>query len=359
MGSKEIWNIIVKSVKDNIYKKEEIIQAIWNSTIFPLILDGSDCKNIEQVVPEGSTKKMDIVIKQNGNDVAVVELKQHTYSRNAKIGLVTPQEQLFSYLNQLKCVNIGILVCDKLYIYNYDFTKNDEENATNCLEIPFEKDSELGVKFVELFSKENFSEENIKEFIAQKIRSAQNIKNLREEIGNAKEMVIEFLENEFAPKYGKAEFDEVMNEFEIQIVKKAKETSVAFAPKAHRAIVHAHYDDGESTFSKSDAIKLCRKNGFANSGEITFSSTNKGNGVFWSNPNVRLLSEDLWLLLNDKEEKKLYVLFIPKKSINVNELIIRGDKQKLIDLQIKNDGSFVDSRSKYSFKKYLKTSIKY
>lgn len=221
MGSKEIWNIIVKSVKDNIYKKEEIIQAIWNSTIFPLILDGSDCKNIEQVVPEGSTKKMDIVIKQNGNDVAVVELKQHTYSRNAKIGLVTPQEQLFSYLNQLKRVNIGILVCDKLHIYAYDFTKSAEENEANRLDIPFEKDSEDGAKFVELFGNEHFSEEKIKEFIAQKKRSAQNIENLREEIGNAKERIIELLENELAPKYGKVEFDEVMKEFNIQIDRKS------------------------------------------------------------------------------------------------------------------------------------------
>ena len=252
MNSKEIWNIIVTSVQNNIYKKEELIQAIWNSAIFPLILGGSDCKNVEQEVPEGSTKKMDIVIKQNENTVAVVELKQHTHSRNAKAGLVTPQEQLFSYLNQLKRVNIGILVCDKLYIYNYDFTKSNEENATNCLEIPFEKDNELGAKFVELFSKENFREETIKEFISEKNRSAQNVKKLREEISNSKELIIKFLENEFVPKYGKAEFDEVINEFEIQIVKKNSVTG--FSSQTYRTTSQASFA-GNGENAGSDKLK--------------------------------------------------------------------------------------------------------
>lgn len=223
-----------------------------------MILSGSDCKFVPQEVVEGTAKRIDIVIKQNENAVAVVELKQHTHSRNVKAGSVTPQEQLFSYLNQLKRVGIGILVCDKLHIYAYDFTKTDEENERNRLDIPFEKDSELGEKFVGLFSKMRFDSEKVREFISQKIRSAQNIKNLRDEIENSKELTIRLLENEFAPKYGKAEFDEVMKEFDIQIVKKVPATN--FAAGSHRAIVHAPFTEnrlkkyirtvGMSTFVK-------------------------------------------------------------------------------------------------------------
>lgn len=358
MDSKKMWNYLVDEHTKYLNASEKEIQEKWekeyllDAELFGYSKAMGDVDSQRSLHIGSSDRAIpDIILRKDGKDLFVIELKQYSLRKNSDF-----EKQLLSYLTHTDIhLSIGVLVCNKLCLCFH----NHSSNQTQWLEIPFEKDNALGAKFVELFSKENFSEENIKEFIAQKIRSAQNIKNLREEIGNAKEMVIEFLENEFAPKYGKAEFDEVMNEFEIQIVKKAKETSVAFAPKAYRAIVHAHYDDGESTFSKSDAIKLCRKNGFANSGEITFSSTNKGNGVFWSNPNVRLLSEDWWLLLNDKEEEKLYVLFVPRNSINHHELLVRADKPNLIDLQIKNDGSFVDSRSEYSFKKYLKTSIKY
>lgn len=228
------WNKIVDLVKKHWYHDEKIIQFAWEDTVFGTILSDSDCKFVPQEVVEGTAKRTDIVIKQNENAVAVVELKQHTHSRDKKAGLVTPQEQLFSYLNQLKNISIGILVCDKLHIYAYDFTKTDEENERNRLDIPFEKDSELGEKFVELFSK--IDSEKVREFISQKIRSAQNIKNLREEIENSKERIIKLLENEFAPKYGKAEFDEVMKEFDIQVVKKVP--AEVFVPKAHDAIVH-------------------------------------------------------------------------------------------------------------------------
>lgn len=237
MDCMESWNKIVKLVKKHWHDDEKIIQVTWEDTVFGTILSDSDCKFVPQEVVEGTAKRMDIVIKQNENAVAVVEMKRHTHSRNEKAGRVTPQEQLFSYLNQLKSVGIGILVCDKLHIYAYDFTKSAEKNERDRLDIPFEKDNEVGEKFVELFNKMRFDSKKVREFISQKIRSAQNIKNLREEIENSKELTIKLLENEFAPKYGKAEFDEVMKEFDIQIVKKVP--AAVFAPKAHESIVHA------------------------------------------------------------------------------------------------------------------------
>ncbi len=231
MDYMEVWNEIVDDFKNNRYSKEDIIQALWESKLRKM-LHGGDCEFVKQkpVKMGVGKKKADIVIQQNGKDVAVVELKQHTLSRSAGQG------QLFSYLNQLKLVKIGILVCDKLYIYDYDVIKSDEENERNCLEIPFEKDSELGAKFVELFSKKQFDSEKVHEFIAEKIRSALNIKNLREEITNSKELIIGLLKKEFTSKYDEAEFDEVMKEFDIQIVKKVP--AEVFAPKIHGTIVH-------------------------------------------------------------------------------------------------------------------------
>jgi len=70
--------------------------------------------------------------------------------------------QLFSYLKQLRN-DLGILICDKIYIYNYDYNKSDEEQ--DRVVIDFSIDNDIGANFVELFSKSAFMKTSVKEFI--------------------------------------------------------------------------------------------------------------------------------------------------------------------------------------------------
>ncbi|MCM1320856.1 MAG: hypothetical protein NC041_01610 [Bacteroides sp.] len=351
MDSKETWNKICELFERHKSSPEAEIQKLWEnifSEYFGYSKLGGEV-SAQEKLHIGSTDRTipDLIMKNGSEKLFAAELKRGNLPANENF-----KQQLISYLKLLD-LNIGILICDAIFIVNISDSTETK--------ISFSRGNPDGAKFVELFGREYFGEEKIKEFIAQKKRSAQNIENLREEIGNAKERIIELLENELAPKYGKAEFVEVMKEFEIQIIKKNAAAPALFMPKVQgtAARPYSFAGGGRNTISKSDALMLCRRNGFANGGEVTFSSTNAGNGVFWANPNVKLLSYNWWLLLNDINERKIYVLFIPKDSVNAYELRVRNDKQELLDLQIKNDGSFIDSRSKYSFKKYFKAAVKY
>ena len=86
--------------------------------------------------------------------------------------------------------------------------------------------------------------------------------------------------------------------------------------------------------------------------------------TFWVNPRTELLNEDWMLILNNQLTKTIYVLSIPKNtfvcSLNhtPNSLVIRPDKPQYIDLNI-HQTSFVDLRSKLSFKEYITKEIKY
>mgnify|MGYP006912266260 CR=1 FL=1 len=75
-------------------------------------------------------------------------------------------------------LSIGILVCEKLYLYLY----NHSDNKNDCLEIPFEKDNELRIKFMELFNKSNFDVENVKNFIQSESKNKNDISKIKKEI---------------------------------------------------------------------------------------------------------------------------------------------------------------------------------
>ena len=76
-------------------------------------------------------------------------------------------------------MNLGVVVCDKLYLYDYDFTQ--KENAYAEVEIPFEENNEDGAKFVELFSKDNFDKQKISDFIRSKSNSKDVIAKIKNE----------------------------------------------------------------------------------------------------------------------------------------------------------------------------------
>ena len=163
------WNEIVSQFKKNIDSKEEIIQNTWEM-LFKFCFGYSDIEiDSQRSVKMGvMTKRADIVIKNSNEDLFVVELKRHLLHEG--------QEQLFSYLNQMK-IDLGILVCDNLYIYDYDYTA--KENSFSVLEIPFEPDNIKGITFVELFSKDNFDKQTIKDFIKEsneEIKAGNEIK---------------------------------------------------------------------------------------------------------------------------------------------------------------------------------------
>lgn len=207
------WNKIVSQYNKIRNCKEEIVQASWE-LLFSTIFNYSDSEiDAQRAVQMGSSPKYpDIIIKNNNEDLFVVELKQYT--------LHIGQEQLFSYLNQLK-IDIGILICDKLYIYDFDYTKREENYS--FVEIDFKPDNPDGEKFIELFMSDNFDKQKIKEFIRIHNQSKNNIDLIRKEL-NA-ENLMQILKNHFYEKYPETDVEEALRDYEIVLQHKFLETS--------------------------------------------------------------------------------------------------------------------------------------
>ena len=203
------WNEIVSEYNDNLNCKEEIVQKTWE-VLFKLCLGYSKAEiDSQRSVKMGvMTKRADIVITNSAEDLFVVELKRHVLHEG--------QEQLFSYLNQLK-IDLGILVCDKLYIYDFDYTA--KENSYSVLEIPFIQDNPNGSRFVELFSKDNFDKQKIKDFIKECNENKDIVNEIKNEITS--NLASELLKKYFKEKYTEIDIDKILAEYTVSVSKKS------------------------------------------------------------------------------------------------------------------------------------------
>ncbi len=214
----EAWNFLVAQYNKNLNCKEEIVQNSWDM-IFSIIFGYSDSdKRSQYPVRMGSTNKYaDFLIRHDGEESFVVELKRHT--------LHDGQSQLFSYLNQLK-IDIGILVCDKLYIYDYDYNKRNENYS--FVEISFTPDNLDGIKFIELFKSENIDKQKIKDFIVQKNQSKSNIASIKNEI--TQEKVVQVIKSYLTEKYPADDVEAVLAGYNITVSAKKTIFSVPSSP---------------------------------------------------------------------------------------------------------------------------------
>ena len=196
MTSKETWNYLVDHYNRNIWANEDVIQRDWESFFadaelfkYSRIKGEVDSHRTLQI---GSYKRVipDIILRKNNDDLFVVELKKYSLNFSEE-----REAQLFSYLKLLH-ISIGVLVCDKIYIYAYDFEKSEQENK---LEIPFEKDNIDGIAFVDLFSKNMFSKDKIIEYISAKKSFSANVKHIRDQIDP--NLIYSALKKHFEEKY--------------------------------------------------------------------------------------------------------------------------------------------------------------
>lgn len=162
------WNYLVSEYKKNLDAKEDKIHTLWESYFaMPFIFNYSNNDDIDskRSLHIGSTNREipDIILRSNHEDLCIVELKRYSLPKNTDY-----EKQLLNYMSHIDMrLSIGVIICKTINIYYYNHATNNQE----CLEIPFEEDSELGEKFVELFTKENFSEENIIRFIKEQNES--------------------------------------------------------------------------------------------------------------------------------------------------------------------------------------------
>lgn len=210
MNANDKWNLIVSNIQKKLMAKESEVQDLWEKIFADAIFFGYsklsgeiDCqRNIhigsyERTIP-------DIIIKNiiNNKDLFIVELKQHNLPFNQ-----TYKEQLFSYMRLLR-VNVGILICNKIYLYVLDYDDNE-----TSMEITFTKDNPNGSKFIELFSKNNYSENTIKKFIDKNQELKFHIQEIRKDIQNIS--ILDLIKQYYASKYSYEEIELALKDLQI------------------------------------------------------------------------------------------------------------------------------------------------
>ena len=209
MSYAESWNYMVRRHKELYHSQESAIQRDWEDYFLECFGYKRSLKEIDsqRSITIGSGERVipDIIIKTNEHDLFDVELKQYNLSFSEEM-----QKQLISYLKQLR-ISIGVLVCQKIYICVYDYV-ND---TIKKFDISFVENDPDGIKFVELFQKENFSAERIEEFIDSKTSFSNNVAKIKSELNS--ENLLELIKIYFEDSYSKEEIDSALKDVFIEV----------------------------------------------------------------------------------------------------------------------------------------------
>ena len=115
--------------------------------------------------------------------------------------------------------------------------------------------------------------------------------------------------------------------------------------------------------AKQYARKYLEEQGVLIDGPFSYAKRQDNREMFWINPKTSFVKTDWIIVLNNQIESVLHILEIPADTFKIRDgeeagLLVRKDKPDRIDLEI-NSETFVDERSKYDFKKFIKRKITY
>ena len=203
------WDYFCQIVDQHINDKEEYVQNIFEQMFAELFGYSRLFGEIDshRVLRIGSSDRVipDIIIRKpsENKDLFIVELKQLSSRFDIKY-----EAQLLSYMRLLS-LNIGILICDKIYVY---YLENDNPVSRA---ISVSKENKNGESFIDIFSKGGFSEDKVKDFVLQGKAFEKNVQKIREEL---KELDIkEVVKLYFLSNFEEAEIDEALKNKKILV----------------------------------------------------------------------------------------------------------------------------------------------
>lgn len=216
MGSIEKWNKLCDYFERYKYDTEEKIQKVWETLLSEIFGYSSLDNEIEshRKIQLGSTERLipDIIIKNNETDLFMVELKREDLSVDE-----SRKKQLYSYLKQ-EHNDLGILVCNQICLIKYDYSVSDDEQV--CCYIDFKKNNPLGVKFIEIFEKSNFSKEKAMEFIIEANRETSKIETIKQELTT--ELLKQLIIDHFSKEENEELVKQLLEDYNISISRKEK-----------------------------------------------------------------------------------------------------------------------------------------
>ena len=213
----EKWNLLISHVQRKSFAKETEVQQLWENIFADADLFGYSRFNGEidsqRTIHIGSYDRTvpDIIIREsiNKRDLFVVELKQYSSIFDIKY-----KEQLFSYMRLLR-LNIGVLICNKIYVFVLDHDDNEKS-----MEITFTKDNPDGCKFVELFSKMNYSENSVRKFIEKNKELKSHVQEIQANL--QPHSVIDIIKSHLSSNYSEEEIEIALKNIQITISFNAK-----------------------------------------------------------------------------------------------------------------------------------------
>jgi len=338
----EKWNLIVSKYEENLGAVENVIESIWTS-IFTEIFGYSkllgEIESQRFVSVAHTNVKIDLIVKSGGKDFFIFELKRHNTPFSEK-----DEKQLFDYIKLLDDVKIGVLICNKIYIY-VDYIK---------LEIPFSLNNCDGIKFVEFFSKNSFSEESIRKWVISKKEFEQNVKSISQKI--TPELIRGLLREHFIQQYSLEEVEKAITvtkiKDEIDI-----EPKQAFA-KPNILKINTSEQKRSQRIKRAGLRNICSKFGFIVPDGFQYANKLKDDkyrvDIFFERSN-----ESFCLILSNEEIKVIYIFEIAPNAIPTGNLLINthNTRYKLVFDDV--ESGFRENRSGVKIDKYLIKTIKY
>ena len=179
---------------------------------------------VRESVQLGASNRIspDLVLKskEKGN-LFIVEVKKPSI----EIDNPTFKGQLSSYMGIMR-LELGVLIGNKIQLF-LDGKFFNTNGIVLIDEIEFKRDSEKGLKFVELFSKVNYNKQDIEKHAQEKIQQLKEIedfKKLKNQLlsENYNEKIIDFLKTELLKEYDGKIIEKVFKILEIKIESKNK-----------------------------------------------------------------------------------------------------------------------------------------
>lgn len=338
---KEKWNQIVVRYESMTNVPESKIEEEWDAYLLEVFGYSRLAGEIEhqRSVQIGSTMRIipDIIVKNKQVDLFDLELKKYDAELTPSM-----EEQLRSYLHNLD-LSVGVLVCHALYIYIY------VNKELKKVRIDFTKNNPLGFDFVHLFRRQNFSKEQVIEYVNDYNNHAEEIRELKAEL--SEEYALMILKDFFSDAYSAEAIDAVLSSIRI-IVDPDGDGGTGGGGTG---------DGGASGIGKATAIKLFYRKGYnIRPSATTYAAKNKGGEIYWANPPQRLVHENWYIILDDTIAKKVRLFVIPASTFSTSDFRIRKDKPNYIDMSIQyNDSSFPDIKSSVKLARFLKDTIDY
>jgi len=231
LNYKELWEEICFLLFDNV--SSNITEKDFESNVIRSIekLGWREFKKEikrQPIIPigrQGSLRPDVAIYNSTGEAVIVIEIKRPTedISKDDSIN------QLKSYMRQLKS-DFGLLIGKEIRIY-YDGNLNPQPEPLLVDKISYDKTSQKGIKFSEIFHKDNFILNLHEDFLKEKIskfNKQREIEKLTKIItsNTMKDKIIDFLKNELTD-FSDDVFMAAIDNLKIQIIPKKFETNLS------------------------------------------------------------------------------------------------------------------------------------